>query len=135
MLGRTLLATTALAAAMTVPAAFPDAAAAVRAIATLSNADNGRSVTVHQGDRVRVQLRAVTRNGEKWAWDEPTTSAPDVLGRDSGSTASNGDASADFTASALGAGDITAHRRCVVARPGHTCPHVTPRWKVTIHVK
>ncbi|MGW5251236.1 hypothetical protein ACWEQN_47640, partial [Streptomyces sp. NPDC004129] len=74
MFGRTVLVATALAAtALTVPAALPYAHAAVRPVA-LSNADNGRTVSVHSGDTVRVYLKAVPGRGEKWVWDVPATS-------------------------------------------------------------
>ncbi|MGV9567258.1 hypothetical protein [Streptomyces sp. NPDC003480] len=135
MFGRNVLAATALAAtALSAPAALPDAHAAARPVA-LSNADNGRTVAVQSGDTVKVNLKAMSAGGEKWVWDVPTASDARVLSRSSGHIVANGDAEAAFRAVQVGRSTITAHRRCVVAAPGHACPHVVILWKVTIDVR
>ncbi|MGW5480753.1 hypothetical protein [Streptomyces sp. NPDC004008] len=135
MFGRTVLAATALAAtALTAPAALPDAHAATRPV-PLSNADNGRTVSVHSGDTVRVNLKAMSSVGEKWVWDVPAASDARVLPRTSGHIAANGDAEATFRAVHDGRSTITAHRRCVVTAPSHTCPHVVILWKATIDIR
>ncbi|MFC5722866.1 hypothetical protein ACFP1Z_22115 [Streptomyces gamaensis] len=136
MLGRTLLAVTALAATFAVPAALPDADAAVRVRDTvaLSNDDNGHTVSVHSGDRIDVHLVAVRTDSEKWSWDVPAASSPEVLHRDEGHTTPDGDAVARFTATGDGTSSITAHRHCRVTRPGHLCSHLVRTWKVTVNV-
>ncbi|MFI9721944.1 hypothetical protein ACIHFE_20160 [Streptomyces sp. NPDC052396] len=129
MLGRTLIAATALAAALAIPPALPDAGAAVRGAAVhgtvdLSNKDNGRTVGIRNGDRITVRLTAGRADGERWEWDGPQASSAAVLKRVDGRVSPGGDAVAHFRAQSTGTSALTAHRRCVVTRPGHRCPHV-----------
>ncbi|MEV5507955.1 hypothetical protein [Streptomyces orinoci] len=135
MLGRTLLAATALVAAFAIPAAAPEADAAVRDTVTLSNNDNGHTVHAHSGDRLSVHLTTVPGKGVKWVWDKPTASSPSVLQRLDGRVLGNGDAVAHFRSAHTGRSDITAHRRCVVTSPGHRCPQLVQSWKVTVEVR
>ncbi|MGW5251389.1 hypothetical protein ACWEQN_48570, partial [Streptomyces sp. NPDC004129] len=67
--------------------------------------------------------------------DVPATSDARVLSRSSGHTVANGDAEATFRAVHHGRSTITAHSRCVVTAPGHTCPHVVIPWKATIDIR
>ncbi|WBO69026.1 hypothetical protein [Streptomyces camelliae] len=130
-----MLAATALAASvLTTPAVLTDAHAAAVGPVGLTNADNGRTVTVKSGGAVNVHLKAVPGSGVKWVWDEPTASDDQVLSRSSGRTVASGDAEATFAAEADGHSTITAHRRCVVTAPGHSCPSVVSLWKTTVDV-
>ncbi|GGV03937.1 hypothetical protein GCM10010211_83970 [Streptomyces albospinus] len=136
MFGRTVLAAISLAAAsLTAPATLPDAHAAARSAASLSNADDGRAISTAPGDAIRVNLKALRGDGVKWVWDVPAASATDVLARTTGGTAPNGDAKAAFRAEENGRSTITAHRRCVVTAPGRSCPHVVTTWKATVDVR
>ncbi len=113
-------------------AAFSASSAAASTV-KLSNAENGRTVSLRRTDVVPVHLRAIRGAHEKWVWDVPRSSSPEVLSRTSGGTSPGGDAEATFRAVDNGSSDITAHRRCI-ADPGYACPHVIIPWKVTAAV-
>ncbi|WHM40532.1 hypothetical protein [Streptomyces sp. BPTC-684] len=108
--------------------------ASARATIPLTNADNGRTVTVRAGDEVRVQLTGSREQGVMWVWSEPQASASAALRRTGGSTSPGGDATAVFQATGSGTSDITSLRRCV-AQPGHVCSHAVLVWKATVKVQ
>ncbi|MCW7940669.1 hypothetical protein AAW14_01125 [Streptomyces hygroscopicus] len=132
MLGRTLLAAALVATALTAPAALPDADAAALSRVTLTNGDDGRTISVHTGDEITVRLKGIVGDGEMWRWSVPKSSAPAVLRQIAGGTSPNGDSQAVFRVSGVGTSDITAQKACQVTRPGHMCPHIVTRWKVTV---
>lgn len=100
---------------------------------TAANADNGKTFSVHTGDRISVHLQGSRDNGVTWAWDVPASSSAN-LNRISGNTLSSGDAVATFTATGSGQYTITAHESCVVTSPGHLCPHIVELWQVAVAV-
>ncbi|GGP46826.1 hypothetical protein [Streptomyces melanogenes] len=106
----------------------------VRAVVPLTNADDGRTVTVRAGDEVRVQLTGSREQGVMWVWSEPQAGVPATLRRTGGSTSPGGDATAVFEATGSGTSDITSQRRCV-AQPGQVCSHAVLLWKATIKVQ
>ncbi|MEU7166774.1 hypothetical protein AB0A70_19375 [Streptomyces morookaense] len=111
----------------------PDPARPAQRI-TLTNSDNGRSVTASLGDDIRVQLTGSRENGLTWTWSAPTSGNSTILRRTTGGTKPNGDASATFHAEHDGTATITAQRGCRPA-PGHVCPLVITPWKVKVEVK
>ncbi|MGW2601556.1 hypothetical protein [Streptomyces klenkii] len=132
MLGRTLLAVTALTAALVIPSAAPDADAAALAATTLTNGDDGQTLSLPVGREIRVRLQPVRRNGERWTWSTPVVSATDVLNRTAGRTTPNGGAAADIRVAGPGQGYITAQRTCTPTRQGHQCGSVSPEWRVAV---
>lgn len=105
-----------------------------RTRATLTNADDGRSLIAHPGDDVQIRLTGVRESGLTYSWSVPQSSDSAVVRRTNGSTTPSGDATAAFRAEHDGAVTITATRRCH-ADPGHVCPSVVTPWKVTVSVK
>ena len=69
---------------------------------TVTAADSGRSLTLHRGERLAVQLTGPTL----YTWTEPASSNMAVLQRKSGS--SGGQASALFVATRTGRAMVTA---------------------------
>ncbi|MET9415842.1 hypothetical protein ABZY03_17015 [Streptomyces klenkii] len=132
MLGRTLLAVTALTAALVIPSAAPDADAAALAATTLINESDGRTLGLPVGQEIRVRLQAVRGNGERWTWSTPVVSATDVLNRTAGHTTPNGGAAADIRVAGTGRSHITAQRTCTPTRQGHQCRHASLEWRVTV---
>ncbi|OXM53109.1 hypothetical protein [Amycolatopsis alba] len=108
-------------------------ASASAARVTLTNADNGRAVSVRAGEEVHVRLTGTRGQGVTWTWSEPKAGSPGTLERIGGSLSPNGDATAVFRVTGPGLSDITAVRRCHPA-PGSQCPQVVQPWKVTVEV-
>jgi hypothetical protein len=81
----------------------------------VTQADSGRSLTLHKGDRLGVKLSGPAA----FTWTEPVSSDPAVLRRRTGS--SGADASATFLAVSLGKVTVTAtdnpncYPRCLIA--------------------
>ncbi len=124
-------AATILAVALTLTAA-PLASAATARVA-VTNADNGRSVTVAVGDDITVRLTATKNQAQKRTWAVPT-SADAMMRRTSGSTAPNGDVSAVFHAERAGTTTLSSASSCR-PDPGHACPELSMPWRVTVNVK
>ncbi|MCQ8771060.1 hypothetical protein [Streptomyces telluris] len=133
MLGRTLLALTALTTALVIPSAAPDADAAVLATTSLTNTSHGRTLNLPTGDQISVRLRPIQGNGEKWTWSTPVVSSADVLTRTEGHETPDGGATADIRVDGPGQSDITAQRTCTSTRPQHRCRHLTFQWRVTVN--
>ncbi|MFI0742153.1 hypothetical protein ACH4PU_29390 [Streptomyces sp. NPDC021100] len=111
----------------------PDRARPAQRI-TLTNSDNGRSVTASTGDRIEVRLTGYPENKLTWTWSTPASSDSAVLRRTAGRMAPNGDASAAFHAEHPGTATITAQRSCH-HDADHVCPMVITPWKATVQVK
>jgi hypothetical protein len=101
---------------------------------TVSNQDDGRSITAHVGDRIVVSLDGTSGDGVRWAWSAPAADSPDVLNTSSAGTTPSGDAHANFTVAEPGHSAITSYYKCAVTAPGHVCPHIVRSWKVTVAV-
>ncbi|MCQ4040952.1 hypothetical protein ACFOSC_09535 [Streptantibioticus rubrisoli] len=101
---------------------------------TLTNTDNGHSVTVRRGAVITVRLSGRQADGETWMWSAPSASDQHVLQRTLQATSRGGSARAVFHANADGTATITADERCAAAR-GHICPHTVLHWTATVHVK
>jgi hypothetical protein len=71
---------------------------------TLTEADAGRSVTVHRGEAIVVQLHAM----QSYVWSVPRSSNQAVVAQRSGAQSTNGDASGSFAAVAVGTADLSA---------------------------
>ncbi|MEU7649179.1 hypothetical protein [Streptomyces huasconensis] len=131
MLGRTMLAATALAlTALTVPAAQPDARAVMNddRVVRLSNADARGEVVV--GQQVTVSLEPSTQGDLKVEWDALTSSDENVLKPDGAASVG----SATFKALSAGTADITAKAICKdAAGAQQDCPEGTD-WKATVEV-
>lgn len=69
---------------------------------TVTQADNGRSYSLHKGDRLRLKLAGQPG----FTWTEPASSDPGVLRRTEGSSGRN--AGADFLAVSTGTAMVTA---------------------------
>jgi hypothetical protein len=70
---------------------------------TVTEADSGKSYTLHRGDHMVVQL-----SGSSLDWTEPASSNDAVLHRTSGSVGADGSAQATFSANAKGQADVTS---------------------------
>lgn len=101
---------------------------------TLTNGDNGHTVTVARGDVVSVRLTGIRDQGNTWVWSAPQATAHNVLERTGGGTSPGGDATAVFRAVDSGKSDVTAYRHCVAGR-GHVCSHAVVPWKAAVDVK
>ncbi len=101
---------------------------------TLTNADNGHSVTVRSGEVITVRLSGHRSAEATWQWSAPSSSESRILRRVAGGTSPSGNASAVFRPEADGNATISANERCVSA-PGHICPHTVLHWTATVHVK
>jgi hypothetical protein len=101
---------------------------------TLTNTDNGHSVTVGRGGVITVRLTGHQADGETWMWSAPSASDQHVLQRTVQVTSRGGSARAVFHANADGTTTITADQRCAAVR-GHICPHTVLHWTATVHVK
>ncbi|MGA5133634.1 hypothetical protein ACPCTO_27915 [Streptomyces olivoreticuli] len=102
--------------------------------ATLTNGDNGRTVTVAHDDVISVKLTGIRDQGNTWVWSAPEATARDVLQRTGGGTSPGGDATAVFRVVGSGKSDVTAYRHCVAGH-GHVCSHAVVQWKTAIIVK
>ena len=71
---------------------------------TLTEADAGRSITVHRGETIVVQLHAM----QAYIWSVPRSSNQAVVAQRSGTQSTNGDASGSFSAVATGTADLSA---------------------------
>ncbi|GAA3027801.1 hypothetical protein GCM10020000_00270 [Streptomyces olivoverticillatus] len=101
---------------------------------TLTNTDNGRTVTVRTGDGMAVRLTGSRSPGATWAWSVPTAGDSTTLNRTTAFTTSDGSATASFRVERPGTTGIEAYQRCL-PDPGHVCAHVVILWKVTVTVK
>ncbi|MFD9659809.1 hypothetical protein [Streptomyces mirabilis] len=101
---------------------------------TLTNGDNGRTVTVARGDVVSVRLTGIRDQGNTWVWSAPQATARDVLQRTGGGTSPGGDATTVFRAVGSGKSDVIADRHCVAGR-GHVCSHAVVPWKAAVVVR
>ncbi|MEU3404993.1 hypothetical protein ABZ766_13760 [Streptomyces sp. NPDC006670] len=99
----------------------------------LTNADDGRTVSVHTGDDIEVRLTGQRQNGLNYTWRVPQSSDPAVLHRTAGGTTPTGSATAVFHAEKDGTATITSAKSCR-PDPGRTCPLVVTPWKVTVEV-
>src|SRR5439155_13647389 len=77
---------------------------------TLTNADDGSSVILHQGQSVTVTLIA----GPSFQWSVPWTPNDKVMERTSGSTVDRGAAQAAFLATMRGLAPISAKLTCTI---------------------
>jgi hypothetical protein len=68
---------------------------------TVTDADSGKSYTLHKGDRLVVQLQ-----GSTYEWTEPASSNDAALHRTAGSGGTS--ASATFSATASGTASVTS---------------------------
>ncbi|MEV8477146.1 hypothetical protein [Streptomyces sp. NPDC051173] len=100
---------------------------------TLTNADNGRTVSAHKGDDVEVTLTGYREHGLTFSWSVPASDSA-VLRRTAGGTTPRGDATARFRAVKNGIAALSAQRHCR-ADQGHLCPLVVTPWKVRVEVK
>ncbi|GHF19765.1 hypothetical protein [Streptomyces morookaense] len=101
---------------------------------TLSNADNGRTLTVQSGTDLQVRLAGSRSAHATWTWSPPTADDPEVADRVAALTSEDGSAMADFRMQEPGTTGITAYERCV-PRAARACPHLVVLWKVTIRVQ
>lgn len=109
------------------------AAAAGVADVTLTNADNGRLLTVQNDTDLRVRLTGFRSPDATWAWSLPAADNPGVADRTTALTSEDGSAMADFLIEGPGATAIKAYERCI-PQPGRVCPHLVILWKVTVRV-
>ncbi|MBJ3808420.1 hypothetical protein [Streptomyces flavofungini] len=116
-----------------VPATAQAEARAARK-AVLTNADDGRTVTVAPGDTVEVKLTSVREGHVRWTWSVPDTDNAAVLRKTAGSPLPDGGARADLSADSVGTATVNAGASCV-PDPGYACPAVIRQWKVTVEVK
>lgn len=100
---------------------------------TLTNADDGRTVSAHTGDDIYVTLTGSREAGLVYSWSIPVSDTA-VLHRTAGGTTPRGDATARFHAEKDGVAVLSAQRHCR-AEPGRLCPLVVTPWKVRIEVK
>jgi hypothetical protein len=106
----------------------PTTTVAAPATLHITQADNGRTLSVPLGGTVTVTLAS----GELWS--QPVSSDSAVLRRTSGSVnASTGDATATFSAGARGAAKITSDHRCL-PQPGAACAMYIALWSVSVTV-
>ncbi|MFD0415349.1 hypothetical protein [Streptomyces sp. NPDC127108] len=117
-----------------VPATAQAEARAAAGRAVLTNADDGRTVTVATGDTVEVRLAPVREGHVRWTWSVPDSDTPDVLRKTGGSTMPDGGARANLSADGVGTATVTAGGSCV-PDPGYACPAVIRSWKVTVAVQ
>lgn len=115
------------------PAPAPARAAGVSDV-TLTNADNGRTLTVQSGTDLRVRLTGSRSTYATWTWSLPTADDPGVADRATALTSEDGSAMADFRTQGPGTTGIEAYERCV-PQPGWACPHLVILWKVTVTVQ
>lgn len=99
----------------------------------LSNADRGRSLPVAIGDIIVIRLTGVQGQGHRLVYPVSTSSAPDVLGRLSGTTDPSGGSTSKFEARSVGHATVTSATRCI-PNSGRVCPSTIVPWKVTIEV-
>ncbi|MFF4734768.1 hypothetical protein ACFY2W_02540 [Streptomyces sp. NPDC001262] len=110
------------------------AGAAGVADVTLTDADNGRTLTVQSGTDLRVRLTGSRSPDATWAWSLPTADDTEVADRTTALTSQNGNAMADFRTQQPGTTGIEAYKRCI-PEPGRACPHLVVLWKVTVMVQ
>jgi hypothetical protein len=96
----------------------------------VTQADDGKSFTLHEGQRLVVNLA-----GDGWTYTEPDTDNATVLPRVGGSADdASGDASATFTGATAGTAQVTSTKdaRCRKSNP----PCMTPSYlfKITVTV-
>ena len=96
----------------------------------LTQQDSGRTITVHPGDVVEVELAGA---GDGSHWSEPQSSTKAVLQRTSGGTGKDGSSSAVFTAGSAGTAKVTASRPAACSGSG-PCPTVVQGFQVTVVV-
>ena len=94
---------------------------------TLTEADSGRSISVHGGTTIVVGLAG----SPSYAWTEPATSNAGVVARVSGAVNADGSATATFDATAPGSADLTAtdNPRCYPQ-----CLPPSRLWRVAVTV-
>ncbi|MFI1799385.1 hypothetical protein ACH427_18835 [Streptomyces sp. NPDC020379] len=120
--------------ALAVCAPVPAAAQPVRAErVTLTNADNGRTVSAHTGDDIEVALTGSRENGLAYFWSIPASDSA-VLHRTAGGKTPTGGATARFRVEKDGIATISATKHCH-SGGGHLCPLVVVPWKVRVEVK
>ncbi|WP_329375097.1 MULTISPECIES: hypothetical protein [unclassified Streptomyces] len=100
----------------------------------LTNADNGRTVSAHAGDEVKVDLTGYRGNGLTYSWSIPVSGDSTVLRRTGGRTTPTGSATARFHAEKDGTATLSAQRHCRPG-PGRICPLVVTPWKATVEVR
>ena len=137
---RALLAV-AVAALVTGTAATLDTAAAAPApapggptispVVVLTVADNGRTVGVHPGDVVEVQLPPTFSGNVMWSWSFPQASDPAVLAVLPVPTPYG---TGFFRATAPGRSTLTTVETCTPVAPGVVCSALGIRWSATVKV-
>ncbi|MFG2452912.1 hypothetical protein ACGFSG_26395 [Streptomyces sp. NPDC048512] len=110
-------------------AAHSQPASAMAGRVTLTNADNGRTVSVQTGDDIEVRLTGYRENGLTYSWGMPVSDSA-VIQRTAGAASPRGDVTARFHVDETGTASISAPNQC---RPsgGVICPVVGP-WTVRV---
>jgi hypothetical protein len=100
----------------------------------LTNADDGRTLTVPVGTHVQVVLQVPIIDAGDRGWSHPLSSNAGVLAAevDTRAAAPRGVSRARFRAAATGSAQITASRPPNCA--GEVCPMVVQLWRVTVVV-
>jgi len=103
-------------------------------IMVITEADNGKTFTLHRGDQgIEVQL------SNDNVWTEPQASSAQVLTRTDGSTNSDGSARATFMATGDGQATVSANGTshplpCETANPPCMVPDHIVHFQVTVNV-
>ncbi|MFJ8085293.1 hypothetical protein ACIQ6Y_32365 [Streptomyces sp. NPDC096205] len=145
MLGRTLLAATALAAtAFTAPAALPgtdpeppaDPVAALRLTNDSAAPASNGTADATVGQSVQVRLDKLVENGLEYTYGEPKSSDEAVVAPDAdGGDETGGDGITRFKAVSEGMADLVAEATCTPVEDDAVCPGTVDPWKVTVTVK
>jgi hypothetical protein len=98
----------------------------------VTDADNGRTVSLAVGERLEVSLHQPT--GFR-VWQQPVSSDPTVLEplQPGGASSSAGTTRASFTAMRAGRADLTSAAPFACS-PGAYCPAIAQAWRVTVSV-
>ncbi|MET9950773.1 hypothetical protein ABZ135_04395 [Streptomyces sp. NPDC006339] len=129
MLGRTMLAATALAlTALTAPAAQPEPPGSDGDL-RLTN-ESPASAEVKAGQRVIVSLTPTEADGLRFTYSAPESTDQAVLAPDR-----EGEATNQFNAVTAGTADLTAVVTCEPVDEAHQCPAQVDPWTVTVTVQ
>ena len=94
----------------------------------LTAADNGRTVTAHVGDVVKVVLPPV-----QWSWTTPVASDPKILMFLPLPVPFNSGQSF-FRASTTGTATLSSTKSCHITGQAGVCPMIVQLWTATVHV-
>jgi hypothetical protein len=97
---------------------------------TVTEADSRKSYTLQRGDTLVVQLSG----SSGYPWTEPSSSNGSVLHHTGGSTASDGSATATFSASADGQADVSATENATCATSTPRCMIASKAFDVSVTV-